>query len=588
MGTVEGYGRAWAVALLGLRGILVDVEAHIVPGLTRFALVGLPDSVLCESRDRVRAAIANSGFAWPQAAVTVSLSPAWVRKSGAGFDLAISAALLRAMSQLRPSASPQAVFMAELSLDGRVRPVHGVLPSTVAAATAGHDLIFCAQANAAEAGQVPGLDVVGIRSLRQMAAWMNKTPMPGEPAPLEPGEPLIAGPDHNQSFAPPGISHSSTSNSTSQSAIQGTGHSTSQGSSTALSDQPDLTQVLGQYEARRALEISAAGGHHLFFCGPPGSGKTMLAERLPGLLPALDTAAALEVSSVHSLAGTLPPGQPLITRPPFCAVHHSVSVAAMIGGGSGELRPGAVSRAHRGVLFIDEAPELGRSVLESLREPIESGVVEIARSIGTVRFPAQFQLVMAANPCPCGRSGEFLPQATGDQSDPDPNDDEHALIKLSRSALTCVCPPRARIAYLSKLSGPLMDRIDLRVDVAPAGPADLLSAAAGGPVGESTAKVSARVAEARERAVHRLADTPWRSNAQVPGQVLRTRWPMATDALATVEQALRTGALTARGLDRVVRVAWTIADLAGRDRVDRHSVDSALGFRLGLAGSSTS
>jgi magnesium chelatase family protein len=570
MGTVEGYGRAWAVALLGLRGILVDVEAHIVPGLSRFALVGLPDSVLCESRDRVRAAIANSGFAWPQAAVTVSLSPAWVRKSGAGFDLAISAALLRAMSQLRPSASPQAVFMAELSLDGRVRPVHGVLPSTVAAAAAGHDLIFCAQANAVEAAQVPGPDVVGIRSLRQMAAWMNRTPMPGEPAVPAPAEAMIAGPDH----AANGTAHLAAAHAADQNADR-----------TSCAPLPDLTQVLGQYEARRALEISAAGGHHLFFCGPPGSGKTMLAERLPGLLPALDTAAALEVSSVHSLAGTLPPGQPLITRPPFCAVHHSVTVAAMIGGGSGELRPGAVSRAHRGVLFLDEAPELGRAVLESLREPIESGVVEIARSIGTVRFPAQFQLVMAANPCPCGRAGEFVPALDSGSAQSDPPG-ERDLFNLSRSSLTCVCPPRARTAYLSKLSGPLMDRIDLRVDVAPAGPADLLSAAAGGPVGESTAKVSARVAEARERAVRRLADTPWRCNAQVPGQVLRTRWPMASDALATVEQALRTGALTARGLDRVVRVAWTIADLAGRDRVDRHAVDSALGFRLGLAGSS--
>jgi len=533
--TVKGYGRAWAVALLGLRGILVDVEAHIVPGLARFALIGLPDSVLSESRDRVRAAIANSGFAWPQAAVTVSLSPAWVRKSGSGFDLAIAAALLRAMAELRPSASPQAVFMAELSLDGRVRPVHGVLPSAVAAASAGHDLIFSAEANAAEAGQVPGLTVAGIRSLRQLAAWVNQTPMPGEPE-VEIDQPPV------------------------DSRAQG-------GTDLAL----DLSQVLGQYEARQGLELSAAGGHHLFLCGPPGSGKTMLAERLPGLLPSLDTAAALEVSSVHSLTGTLPVGQPLITRPPFCAVHHSATAAAMIGGGSGQLRPGAVSRAHRGVLFLDEAPEFGRDVLESLREPIESGEVEIARAAGTARFPAQFLLILAANPCPCGRAGGGLTKSV------------RAGAGTARN-LGCVCAPRARIGYLAKLSGPLMDRIDLRVDVAPVGPGDLLAAAAGGPGGESTAAVAARVAEARARAGKRLADTPWRCNAQVPGQVLRSRWPISTDALATAEQALRIGALTARGLDRVIRVAWTIADLAGVDRIDRHSVDSALGFRLGFAG----
>jgi magnesium chelatase family protein len=534
MAAVPGYGRAWAVALLGLRGVLVDVEAHIVPGLARFALIGLPDSVLCESRDRVRAAIANSGFSWPQAAVTVSLSPAWVRKSGSGFDLAIAAAVLRAMAELRPGASTQAVFVAELSLDGRVRPVHGVLPSAVAAATAGHDLIFSAEANAPEAGQVPGLTVAGIRSLRQLAAWVNQTPMPGEPE-VETDRAPTDGRVQNVDLA------------------------------------PDLAQVLGQYEARRALEISASGGHHLFLCGPPGSGKTMLAERLPGLLPALDTAAALEVSSVHSVTGTLPDGQPLITRPPFCAVHHSATVAAMVGGGSGQLRPGAVSRAHRGVLFLDEAPEFHRAVLESLREPIESGEVEIARAAGTARFPAQFLLILAANPCPCGRAGGGLTKAVRGKTG-------------VAGGAGCICAPQVRIGYLAKLSGPLMDRIDLRVDVAPVGPGDLLGAAAGGPGGESTAEVAARVAQARERAGNRLAGTPWRCNAQVPGQVLRSRWPIAADALATAEQALRSGTLTARGLDRVIRVAWTIADLAGVDRVDRHAVDSALGFRLGFAG----
>jgi len=243
----------------------------------------------------------------------------------------------------------------------------------------------------------------------------------------------------------------------------------------------------------------------------------------------------------------------------------------MIGGGSGQLRPGAVSRAHRGVLFLDEAPEFDRSVLESLREPIESGDVEIARAAGSARFPAQFLLILAANPCPCGRADGGLTK---------PVRGETGVIRGSN----CLCAPRARIGYLAKLSGPLMDRIDLRVDVAPVGPGELLAAAAGGPGGESTAAVAARVAEARDRAGKRLAGTPWRWNAQVPGQVLRSRWPISADALTTAEQALRSGALTARGLDRVTRVAWTIADLSGQDRIDRHSVDSALGFRLGFAG----
>jgi magnesium chelatase family protein len=519
---MSGYGRSWSVGLLGLTGTPIEVEAYAAGGLPKFTLIGLPDSVLTEARDRVRAAALNSGVEWPQAVLTVSLSPAWIRKQGSGFDLAIAFAVLRATGAIRQTALPDAVFLAELGLDGRVRPIRGVLPCVIAAARAGLGSIFVAEANAAEAAQVPDIKVTGLRSLRQLVALAN-------------GEPIPPDPPHQSSSAD---------------------YLPTDGASpTDAEFEPDLSEVVGQYEARRALELSAAGGHHLFLCGTPGSGKTMLAKRLPGILPPLDAEAALEVSAIHSLTGTLSSRRPLITRPPFCTIHHSATVPSMVGGGSGQVRPGAVSQAHRGVLFLDETPEFSRSALDSLREPIESGEVAIARASGIARFPARFLLVAAANPCPCGRAG-------------------------SQSA-ACTCAPRQRIGYLARISGPLLDRIDLRVDVTPVGPGELLDAASGGQGGESTAQVSERVAAARERAVHRLADTPWQCNAEVPGQVLRNRWPLSIEALASAERALRSGVLTARGLDRVIRVAWTVADLVGADRPDKAAVDTALGFRLG-------
>ncbi|HEX4791600.1 MAG TPA: YifB family Mg chelatase-like AAA ATPase [Actinospica sp.] len=516
---MSGYGRAAAVALLGLSGLLVQAEAVLTAGLSKFSLIGLPDTGLSESRDRVRAAVINSGVAWPQASITVSLAPASIRKQGSSFDLAIAIAVLRADGKVKPSAgAAETVFIAELGLDGSVRPVRGVLPAVLAAARAGYTSVCVAQDNAAEAAQVGGIEAVGIRSLRQAMAHANGEPLLPEPVP---DSALRTGP------APPAVPEAHA---------------------------PDLADVLGQFEARLALEVSATGGHHLFLCGAPGSGKTMLAERLPGLLPPLDKSAALEVTAVHSLAGTLHPDRPLISEPPFCAVHHSASAGALVGGGSSLPRPGAVSRAHHGVLFLDEAPEFGRVALDALREPIESGEVVIARSNGTATFPARFLLVAAANPCPCGRSMSTVG--------------------------VCTCSPRSRASYLGRISGPLLDRIDLRVDVSPVGPAELLAAAAGGQAGESTAAVAERVGEARQRAAARFRDTPWQLNAQVPARHLRAHWPLATEALEGAEQALYSGVLTARGLDRVLRVAWTLADLAGRDRPGRVEVDTALGFRL--------
>jgi magnesium chelatase family protein len=313
---------------------------------------------------------------------------------------------------------------------------------------------------------------------------------------------------------------------------------------------PDLGDVVGQAAGRRAVEVAAAGGHHLLLTGPPGAGKTMLAERLPGLLPPLDEEAALEVTAIHSIAGTLPPDAPLVTRPTFEAPHHSATMAALIGGGSGQIRPGALCRAHRGVLFLDEAPEFPRAVLDTLRQPLERGQVTIHRAAGSATFPCRAQLVLAANPCPCA-------SAAGDTA--------------------CTCSPLERRRYTARLSGPLLDRIDLRADLPPVTHAAWLDGL-GAP--ESTAAVARRVRAARSVAAARLAGTGLSVNSQVPGRLLRERWPIPRAALRLAEHALERGALSVRGFDRVLRVAWTLCDLAGRPVPGADDVAEALGMRL--------
>jgi magnesium chelatase family protein len=317
---------------------------------------------------------------------------------------------------------------------------------------------------------------------------------------------------------------------------------------------PDLSDVLGQPVARRAAEICAAGGHHLSLLGPPGAGKTMLAERMPAILPRLDAEAALEVTSVHSVAGILPASCPLLTEPPFCGPHHTASKAAIVGGGSGIIHPGAASLAHRGVLFLDEAPEFGRDVLDALRQPLESGEVVIARSGTTARFPARFTLVMAANPCPCAKAAAS-----------------------PRSA--CSCSPATRRRYLGRLSGPLLDRVDVKVELLPVGRAELLSDRK---FTETSAVVAARVEQARDRAARRLRGSPWRLNAEVPGSELRRSFAPRRGALAPLERAMEIGEISARGVDKVVRVAWTLADLAGQDRPTIDECGYALGLWLGV------
>lgn len=525
-----GFARTCSVALVGVEGVVVEVQADLEPGLAAFTLVGLPDKSLSESRDRVRAAIVNSGETWPQKKLTVGLSPASVPKSGSGFDLGVACAVLAANERIAPRAIADLMMIGELGLDGRVRPVRGVLPAVLAAADAGYRHVVVPERTAAEASLVPGVSVLGIRTLRQLVAILNDETVPEEEEDRGEGrpDPLLAG------LAVPGA-----------------------GMGTGVSDRevlPDLADVAGQHTARRALEISAAGGHHLYLKGPPGAGKTMLAERLAGLLPRLTAQESLEVTAVHSVAGILPPGKPLIDIPPYCSPHHSATMPSIIGGGSGLPRPGAVSLAHRGVLFLDEAPEFSGRVLDAMRQPLESGHVVVARSAGVMRLPARFLLVLAANPCPCGR---------------------HSLLGLG-----CDCSPAAVRRYQARLSGPLLDRVDLRVQVEAVTRTELIEGASGA---EPSALVADRVRLARERAAVRYAETPWRTNSEVPGHELRTRWQVGPAGLREAERDMERGLLTARGLDRVLRVAWTIADLAGAERPGPQEMAEALQLRTGVA-----
>jgi magnesium chelatase family protein len=499
------YGRVLAVTLMGVTGHLIVVEAHVGRGLPALVMAGLPGAGVQDARERVRPAVESAGLEWPLRRVIVNLSPAGIRKDGPGFDLPVAMAVLAASGQVPTGLLGSHAFIGEVSLKGELVRTPGVLAAAVAALDSGVKGIVVPADNAQEASLVEGLDVIGAPTLAAAAGFLRGTwrPEPIPPMPIE------HRPDGRHDL--------------------------------------DFADVRGQGMARRALEIAAAGGHNVLMVGPPGSGKTMIARRLSTILPPMTWKESLDVTRLHSVAGTLSGG--LVTVRPFRAPHQSVSVAGLLGGGSGSIRPGEASLAHNGVLFLDEVTEFHRDALEGLRQPLEDGRVVVARAAGAVEFPARFTLVAASNPCPCGFDGD------------------------PRRA--CRCSANRVLTYRQRLSGPLLDRIDIQLVVPRLSHAELLSALPG----EPSAAVRERVEAARGRQLARLAGSPWTSNGQMTGGFARREAGLTQNAMKMLGEAVESLSLSGRGFDRMIKLARTIADLEDSDRVDRAHVSEALTYR---------
>lgn len=497
-------GRAHSMSLVGLDATPVLIEAVLLSGLPSFTIVGLPDTAVNEARERLRAGFAHIGLTWPNRRLTVNLSPAGVSKSGTGFDLGLATAIIGALGFRVPANTT--VVLGELGLDASIRPVRGVLPTILAARERGFSRCIVPVANAAEARLVEGMEVVCIDHLSQLAAICGISDVLPTPPHVKEARPVV------------------------------------------VDDAPalDLVDVCGQEEAIAALEIAAAGRHHMLMVGPPGVGKSMLAHRLPGILPDLSDREAVEVAAIQSVFGealtTLP------SRPPIAAPHHSASLASLVGGGSGVPRPGEITRAHHGVLFCDEFPEFSAHAIQALRQPMEAGFIDIARARTHVRYPAQFQLIAAANPCKCGM----------------------ALDGPGK----CICTPREKRSYRQQLGGPVRDRVDIRLRLMRPSRADVVR---GGTT--TTRESAARVNAARERQQWRFANTGVTTNAQLPGRWLREHSPKQGPMLAMLDKALVHGDLSMRGIDRILRLAWTVSDIEGHDRPTDDDVARAFTLR---------